>query len=58
MTLPYDIARCSGANHQLYQTCRRREPGHPGRQPHTAPDIRCGHGGHFIPPVVKKEEKA
>lgn len=29
MTLPYDIARCSGTDAPICQTCRRREPGDP-----------------------------
>lgn len=56
MTLPYDIARCNGANHQLCQACRRREPGHPERQWQVAPAIDGDLCLHFIPPVGKDKK--
>lgn len=37
MTLPYDIARCSGNNSKECEGCRRREPGHSYRQCYISP---------------------
>jgi len=54
MGLPYDIARCKGTQHPLCQACRRREPGHPERQPYMAPPIEHGYCVHRIAPPLPR----
>jgi hypothetical protein len=50
MTLPYDIARCSGLSDvALCDTCRRREPGHPTQQWYMAAAYEDGECPGFIP---------
>lgn len=51
--LPYDTARCPGADHAICQLCRRREPGHHQWQVTIAPPIdkAAGECGMFIEPI-------
>ncbi len=39
MTLPFDIARCTGTTHPTCQWCRRKEPGRDGWQTYIVPPI-------------------
>jgi hypothetical protein len=54
VSLPYDIARCTGTTHELCQYCRRREPGREGWQVFIGPaiDMMNQHCDNRIPPAA------
>lgn len=59
MSLPYDYARCTGTTHEICQTCRRTEPGHPTRQSFFSwRPVQNGTCAHYIAPPVAEQMPA